>query len=86
MADTNLEIPSTIRKLETQTLGGLVIVSFALGRIFVELQRPRAKLTITKPPKVWVSSFLIVDRISKLVSAIMENGKNGRTSPKMKPR
>ena len=37
--------------------------------------RPRAKLPITDPPKVWVSGFLSVDGIAKLVSAITENGK-----------
>ena len=48
--------------------------------------RPRAKLPITDPPKVWVSSFLSVDGNAKLVSAITENGKNGRTTPKTRPR
>ena len=38
------------------------------------------------PPKVWVSGFLSVDGNAKLVSAITENGKNGRSSPKMHPR
>ena len=38
------------------------------------------------PPKVWVSGFLSVDRNAKLVLAITENGKNGRSSPKMRPR
>ena len=47
---------------------------------------PRAKLPITDPPKVWVSGFLSVNRNAKLVSAIMENGKNGNSSPKMCPR
>ena len=37
--------------------------------------RPRAKLSITDPPKVWVSGFLSVDGNAKLVSAITENGK-----------
>ena len=37
--------------------------------------RPRAKLPITDPPKVWVSGFLSVDGNAKLVSAITENGK-----------
>ena len=37
--------------------------------------RPRAKLPITDPTKVWVYSFLSVDGNAKLVSAIMENGK-----------
>ena len=48
--------------------------------------RPRAKLPITDPPKVWVSGFLSVDGNAKLVSAIMENGKNGHSTPKMHPR
>ena len=38
MADTNFAFPLTLRKPETQTLGGSVIGSFALGRIFGELQ------------------------------------------------
>ena len=38
------------------------------------------------PPKVWVSGFLSVDGNAKLVSAIMENGKNGHSSPKTRPR
>ena len=38
MADINLAIPSTLRKPDTQTLGGLVLGSFALGRIFGVLQ------------------------------------------------
>ena len=38
------------------------------------------------PPKVWVSGFLSVDGNAKLVSAITENGKNGRSSLKMRPR
>ena len=37
MADTNFVFPSTLRKPETQTLGGLVIGSFALGCVFWEL-------------------------------------------------
>ena len=49
-------------------------------------KHPRAKLPITDPPKVWVSGFLSVNRNAKLVSAITENGKNGRSSPKMCPR
>ena len=38
MADTNFAILSTLRKLDTQTLGGSVLGSFALGRIFGVLQ------------------------------------------------
>ena len=38
------------------------------------------------PPKVWVSGFLNVDRITKLISAITENGKNGRCTLKTRPR
>ena len=38
MADTNFAFLSTLEKLETQTLGGSVIGSFALGHIFGELQ------------------------------------------------
>ena len=38
MADTNFAFPSTLRKPETQTLGGLVIGSFALGHVFGELR------------------------------------------------
>ena len=38
MADTNFAFPLTLRKPETQTLGGLVIGSFALGCVFGELQ------------------------------------------------
>ena len=37
MADTNFAFLSTLRKPETQTLGGSVIGSFALGHIFAEL-------------------------------------------------
>ena len=48
--------------------------------------RPRAKLPITDPPKVWVSGFLSVDGNAKLVSAIMENGKNGCSTLKTRPR
>ena len=44
---------------------------------------PRAKLPIADPPKVWVSSFLSVDGNAKLVSAITENGENGRSALKM---
>ena len=44
------------------------------------------KLPITDPPKVWVSGFPSVDGNGKLVLAIMENGKNGRSSPKTCPR
>ena len=44
------------------------------------------KLQITDTPKVWVPGFPSVDRNAKLVLAIMENGKNGRSSPKMYPR
>ena len=47
---------------------------------------PRAKLPNIDPPKVWVSGFLSVDGNAKLVSAITENGKNGRSTPKMCPR
>ena len=38
MADTNFVFLSTLRKPETQTLGGSVIGSFALGCIFGELR------------------------------------------------
>ena len=38
MADTNFAFPSTLRKPETQTLGGSVIGSFALGCVFGELR------------------------------------------------
>ena len=48
--------------------------------------RPRAKLLITDPPQVWVSSFLSVNRNAKLVSAITENGRNGHSTPKTCPR
>ena len=48
--------------------------------------RPRVKLPIADPPKVWVSGFLSVDGIAKLVSAITENGKNGRSALKTRPR
>ena len=48
--------------------------------------RPRAKFPITDPPKVWVSGFLSVDGNAKLVSAIIENGKNGRSTLKTRPR
>ena len=37
MADTNFVLPSTLRKPETQPLGGSVIGSFALGCVFGEL-------------------------------------------------
>ena len=47
---------------------------------------PRAKLTITDPPKVWVSGFLSVNGNAKLVLAITENGKNGDSTPKTHPR
>ena len=48
--------------------------------------RPRAKLPITDPSQVWVSGFLSVDGNAKLVSAITENGENGRSTPKTRPR
>ena len=48
--------------------------------------RPRAKLPITDPPKDWVSGFSSVDGNAKLVSAIIENGNNGHSTPKMLPR
>ena len=48
--------------------------------------RPRAKLPITDPSKVWVYGFLSVDGNVKLVSAITENGKNDCSSPKTHPR
>ena len=59
-----------------------------MGKMAVAPQKmhPRAKLLITNPPKVWVSSFPSVDRNKKLVSAITENGKNGHSFPKMHPR
>ena len=38
------------------------------------------------PPKVWVSGSPSVDGNAKLVSAITENGKNGRSSPKTPPK
>ena len=38
------------------------------------------------PPKVWISGFLSVGGNRKLVSAIIENGINGHSSPKMHPR
>ena len=38
------------------------------------------------PPKVWVSGFLSVNGNANLVLAIIENGKNNRSSPKMCPR
>ena len=38
MADTNFLLPSTLRKLETQTLEGSVIGCFALGHVFGELE------------------------------------------------
>ena len=38
------------------------------------------------PPKVWVSGFPSVNGNAKLVLAITENGKNGRSSPKTRPR
>ena len=44
--------------------------------------RPRAKLPITEPPKVWVYGFQSVIGNGKLASAIMENWKNGSISPK----
>ena len=37
MADTNFAFPLTLRKPETQTLGGSVIGSFTLGHSFWEL-------------------------------------------------
>ena len=49
----------------------------------VHHMRPRAKLPITDPSKVWVSSFPSVQGNGELVWAIMENGKNGHSSPKM---
>ena len=48
--------------------------------------RPRAKLPITNSPKVWISGFPSINRNVNLVSAIMENGKNGHSSQKMHPR
>ena len=38
MADNNFAFPSTLRKPETQTLGGSVIGNFALGHIFGALR------------------------------------------------
>ena len=38
MANTNFLFPSTLRKPATQTLGGSVIGSFALGQVFGELR------------------------------------------------
>ena len=38
MADTNFAFPSTLRKPETETLGGWVIGSFTLGHVFGALQ------------------------------------------------
>ena len=57
-----------------------------MGKMAIAPQKrhPRAKLPITDPPQVWVSSFLSVNRNAKLVSAITENGKNGRSTPKTK--
>ena len=46
---------------------------------------PRAKLTITDPPGVWVSSSLSVDGNGKLVLA-MKNQKNGSNYPNLCPR
>ena len=46
----------------------------------------QAKLPITDPPKVWVSSCPSVNGNGKLVLAIMENEKNGHSSPKTCPR
>ena len=44
---------------------------------------PIAKLPITDPLKVWVCGSTCVDGNAKLVSAIMQNQKNGSYSPKM---
>ena len=41
---------------------------------------------IPTPLKVWVSGFLSVDGNAKLALTITENGKNGHSSPKMRPR
>ena len=41
---------------------------------------------LSTPPKVWVSGFLSADENAKLLSAITENGKNGRSTPKTRPR
>ena len=38
MANTNFAFPSTLRKPETQTLGGSVIGSFTLGCVFMALR------------------------------------------------
>ena len=38
MADNNFLFPSTLGESQTQTLGGSVIRSFALGHIFEELE------------------------------------------------
>ena len=46
------------------------------GSHFVNIDRME-KFQITDPPKVWVSSFLIVDRNGISVSAIMKKLKNG---------
>ena len=40
MADTNFAFPLTLRKAETQTLGGSVIGSFALGCMFLGQLQP----------------------------------------------
>ena len=59
-----------------------------MGKIAVAPQKthPRVKLPISEPPKVWVFGFLSVDGNAKLVSAIMENGKNGHSTLKTCPR
>ena len=48
--------------------------------------RPRAKHPNTDPLQVWVSGSLSVNANAKLVSAIAENGKNGRSTLKTHPR
>ena len=59
-----------------------------MGKMAISASKmhPRVKLPITDPPKVWVSGFLSVNGNAKLVSAITENGKNGRNTPKTCPR
>ena len=64
-----------------------ILPLWKIGKIVLAPQKrhPRAKLSITDPPKVWVYGFLSVNGNRKLASAIMKNQKNGSSSPKMWP-
>ena len=65
MADTNFAFPSTLRKPETQTLGGSVIGRFPLGCIFREL-RPFFPFSVMADTNFAFLSTLKITRRPKL--------------------